>query len=266
MPLLVISPRKLFRTSFLAGSIFAVAALVLCIDLIVLGLRGYAYNLTARWRGLDEVVGLDAIGFSLLVSELWYCTLVFLLVDLCFTLLLPSRDLQDGAVISFGIVSFMQIPLVTLFLEYELSWSNQVWVINACNIADFADSCSGWWNQAKVAAISTSAIGVFLHLLLFVMCAYYVHYRPATSQNLIMNHRRMKSKKKKASRPKPPVAPYSSEDSDGGAPLQRTATNRTSATLPPAYSMPPYSGGTGDVHTDSELSDLEKQQQQRLKA
>ncbi|BGP13321.1 hypothetical protein JCM10213v2_001240 [Rhodosporidiobolus nylandii] len=110
-PLLWISPVKLFRQDALAGSIFAVAALLLGVDLAVVGMRAYAFN---------------GLSFSVLVAVFWHVTLVFLLLDLLATLLLPSRDLQEGAVIAFGIIAIMQIPLVTLYLKYELSWSNQV--------------------------------------------------------------------------------------------------------------------------------------------
>lgn len=42
--LMLISPRKLFEQSFLAGTIFAVAALTLLVDLAIIALRGYAFN------------------------------------------------------------------------------------------------------------------------------------------------------------------------------------------------------------------------------
>lgn len=42
--LMLISPRKLFEHSFLAGTILSLAALTLVVDLALIGLRGYAYN------------------------------------------------------------------------------------------------------------------------------------------------------------------------------------------------------------------------------
>lgn len=107
-----------------------------------------------RWSLEKGIAGLDGLAFSLLVSVIWSVTIVFLLVDLVTVLLLPSRDLQEGTVIPLGaspppfffvcastaypalpllqIISIMQVPLVILYLKWELSAANSVWVQRAC--------------------------------------------------------------------------------------------------------------------------------------
>ncbi|GAA6038505.1 hypothetical protein JCM8097_004600 [Rhodosporidiobolus ruineniae] len=252
MPFVFISPVRLMRTSFLAGSIFALAFLLLLVDLAILALRGYAFSLVSGWAGLDSVIGLDGIRFSLLVAIVWYCTLVFLLLDLVFTRLLPSRDLETGAVVSFGIIGIMQVPLVVLWLKYELSWSNQVWLINACNLADHTSSCTSWFRTVSLISTTTSSISCGLHLAAFLLSAWYVHTRPATSQDLLAEvgkreksrtkglRRRSKTQKRKAA----------GSDSEEGLPLTQSGSRPT----PTSYA-PPAPPTT--FHTDSD-SDVEK--------
>ncbi|GAA5826358.1 hypothetical protein JCM11251_007268 [Rhodosporidiobolus azoricus] len=251
-----------------AGTIFVLATATLLANLAIIVLRGYAFNLVAGWTQKENVIGLDGLSFSIMVALMWHITLFFLIVDLIFTLLLPSRDLQDGAVISFGIISIMQVPLVTFFLQNELSWSVQVWVINACNLANHADSCPAWWARIKVVSIASSSIVNALHLFLFGLAARYVHTRPATSQDMIARpfrrthpfKHKSKSRRKTPFQPEsgslPPPTPtplpttyYSEESSDGGMPLRRTPSNRTSTTNPSAYpppASPPFLSSSSD--------------------
>jgi len=46
------------------------------------------------------------LAFGILVSIMWYALMVFLLTDLMATLLIASRDLQEGTVIAFGVSLF----------------------------------------------------------------------------------------------------------------------------------------------------------------
>ena len=50
---------------------------------------------------LDEFPA--GLSFGILVSIMWYATMMFLLTDLMATLLIASRDLQEGTVIAFGV-------------------------------------------------------------------------------------------------------------------------------------------------------------------
>ncbi|BGP29550.1 hypothetical protein JCM10296v2_001289 [Rhodotorula toruloides] len=191
--LVPISPRKLFENSFLAGTIFAVAALTLLVDLAIIALRGYAFNLVSGWTELSEIGdGLEAISYSCLVALVWYIVLAFLLVDVIATLLLPSRDLQEGAVISFGVIAIMQIPLVALCLKWELSWFNSTTLQTACALSQHSSSCEDWWTTVRVFSLTTAIAGLVLHLLLLGLCAYYVHTRPKTSAELLWTRTRKK--------------------------------------------------------------------------
>ncbi|GAA5916403.1 hypothetical protein JCM6882_001548 [Rhodosporidiobolus microsporus] len=271
MRLLFISPAKLFESSFLAGTIFVLAAAVLLADLTIIAMRGYAFNLVSSWTLREDAMGLDGLSFSIMVALMWHVTLFFLVVDLLFTLLLPSRDLQDGAVISFGIISIMQIPLVTFFLKNELSWSSQVWLINACNLNEYSDDCPNWWSRVKVVSITTSVIVGALHLFLFGLAARYVHTRPATKQDMIAkpfrpSHKsRSRSKKHKTAKPVPAPPPafpaattyYSGESSsEGGAPLQRSQSDRASIATLPSYPPPPPPPGFSDFSSGEEKQPL----------
>ncbi|BGO97259.1 Proteophosphoglycan ppg4 [Rhodotorula toruloides ATCC 204091] len=193
--LVLISPRKLFEHRFLAGTIFAVAALTLLVDLAIIALRGYAFNLVSGWTDLSELGdGLEAISYSCLVALVWYIVLAFLLADVLATLLLPSRDLQEGAVISFGVIAIVQIPLVALFLKWELSWFNSITLQTACWLTQHSTSCEDWWTAVRVFSLTTAIAGLVLHLLLLGLCGYYVHTRPKTSAELLWIRNRTKTK------------------------------------------------------------------------
>ncbi|GAA5891438.1 hypothetical protein JCM5296_006533 [Sporobolomyces johnsonii] len=271
--LLIISPVKLYQQSFLGGTILLIALITLLLDLVVVGLRAFFFN---------------RLSFSVLAAVMWYIMLLFLLLDLVATLLLPSRALQEGAVMAFSIISLMQVPIVTLYLEFELSSSMQVWLINACSATSTRVSCASWFASVRIVAISTGTITVFLHLFLCALCAYYVRTRPATAQDLIMTHRHPKRsrrskkdpKSKKVKAPKPsatPPAPARPYD-----PYLPSASDEDQGVPPPSYPPSLVSGGpvppptdplllearrrqpqANAVHTDSDsetgLSDLEKQ-------
>lgn len=170
----LLSPIKLFESSFTAGTIFALALACLMLDLAIIGMRAYAfhgpYNI-ASWRarrGTDTpvapftvleswayLVDVEGIAYCDLVALLWHILLIFLLVDAAIILLSPSRDLQEGTVVSFAvssccrrwsggsevtltcsdllqIVAIMQLPLVALFLKWETSPTTTKVLIGAC--------------------------------------------------------------------------------------------------------------------------------------
>lgn len=120
-----ISPVRLYRHSFLGGVILLLALVLLCVDFAIIGMRAYAFNSAShsstrrrsrartdpvplpaalqRWSLEDGIAGLDGLAYSVLVAVIWLVTMFFLLADLVTALLLPSRDLQEGAVIAFGV-------------------------------------------------------------------------------------------------------------------------------------------------------------------
>ncbi|GAA5860633.1 hypothetical protein JCM1840_000324 [Sporobolomyces johnsonii] len=272
--LLIISPVKLYQQSFLGGTILLIALITLLLDLVVVGLRAFFFN---------------RLSFSILAAVMWYIMLLFLLLDLVATLLLPSRALQEGAVMAFSITSLMQVPIVTLYLEFELSSSMQVWLINACSATSTRVSCASWFASVRIVAISTGTITVFLHLFLCALCAYYVRTRPATAQDLIMTHRHPKrrsrrskkaSKSKKVKTPNPSATPPASPRPYDPYLPSASASDEDQGAPPPSYPPSLVSGGpvppptdplleaqrqteANAVHTDSDseagLSDLEKQ-------
>ncbi|GAA6000694.1 hypothetical protein JCM10207_004612 [Rhodosporidiobolus poonsookiae] len=223
MAVLWISPWRLFKTDYFAASIFAVAAVAFVLQLLVIVLRGVLASVVGVWSGTDGIVGLDGLNFSLIAAALFHATLLFLLIDVILSLLLPSRDLQEGGVMAFGIVSIMQIPIVTCFLH---------------NVVAYSDDCASWWASLRLAGIGLAAASCALHLFLLILCVTYVRKRPATSQDLLADVgkaralRRKKSKKaKKSKKPRPEYTFYSSSDSDAGRPEPK----------PPLYDGPPDS-------------------------
>lgn len=123
-PLQLVSPVKLFESSFAAGTIFAFACACTLLNLAVIGMRAYAFHgklpsrlcllsildscrLTrpnlAVLEAWSTLVDVEGIAYSVLVSIMWHILLLFLLVDVIATLLTPSRDLQAGTVISFAV-------------------------------------------------------------------------------------------------------------------------------------------------------------------
>ncbi|GAA5827745.1 hypothetical protein JCM5353_002292 [Sporobolomyces roseus] len=181
-----ISPWKLFRQSVLAGVIFILAFLIFALDITVLGMRGYWFGFVTSWQ-LDSLLGLDGLAFGILVSIMWYALMVFLLTDLMATLLIASRDLQEGTVIAFGIISIMQIPLVTLFLMYELNPTNQLWLLVACIETGFSDNCSSWLQTHKWLMIIPSSISCALHIVLLGFASHYIRTRTTTSAALLLD-------------------------------------------------------------------------------
>ncbi|BGP45358.1 hypothetical protein JCM10450v2_001176 [Rhodotorula kratochvilovae] len=286
---LFISPVRLYRHDFLAGVILLVALLVLFVDLAIIGMRAYAFNTVQRWSLEDGIAGLDGMAYSLMVAVIWLVTMVFLLVDLVLTLLQPSRDLQEGAVISFGIISIMQVPIVALYLKWELSFANSIWLQHACVATLHSPDCTAWWSRLRLVSITSSTFASFTHLLLVGLCARYVHSRPPTKQSLIMNHRdkraerdmraqkrrkagdrgesefeRLKDRFARRDKRRSGVSRVQdqahSELRSDGAPLppvlgRRPSDRKSVASLPP-YDTP--GAGVDAVHTDSE-SDVEKQ-------
>ncbi|BGO89070.1 hypothetical protein NBRC10512_007260 [Rhodotorula toruloides] len=267
--LMLISPRKLFEQSFLAGTIFAVAALTLLVDLAIIALRGYAFNLVSGWTGLSELGdGLEAIAYSCLVALVWYIVLAFLLVDVIATLLLPSRDLQEGAVISFGVIAIMQIPLVALFLKWELSWLNSITLQTACWLSQHSISCEDWWTAVRVFSLTTGISGLVLHLLLLALCACYVHTRPATGAGLLWTRTKKHGRGRFARRKKEAKEGKTERRQKKGDSAPSTTKGRTGrydgdgsdssdgsldGVPPPASTIsPPQPRSTAsDVHTDS---------------
>jgi len=59
---------------------------------------------------LDEFPA--GLSFGILVSIMWYATMMFLLTDLMATLLIASRDLQEGTVIAFGVSSLFSLSSI----------------------------------------------------------------------------------------------------------------------------------------------------------
>ncbi|GAA6057722.1 hypothetical protein JCM3770_002662 [Rhodotorula araucariae] len=281
-PLQMISPVKLYRHDFFGAVLLLLAVLALAFDLAIIGIRAYAFNTVQRWSLVDMIAGLDAIAYSLLVAVIWLVTMVFLLLDLLATLLQPSRDLQEGAVISFAIISIMQVPIVTLYLKYELSFTNSVWLQLACAATSRSLNCGAWWSHIRLVSIGTSTIAAFLHLLLVGLCARYVRSRPPTSPKLLMNKRgeeqadRELGRKRTAMR-KTGGAPDESEldrfedkvktkfrkhKRPSSSSTSRTRTHNTQTESDsdggrPSGSLPPYAPNTGAVHTESD-SDWEK--------
>ncbi|GAA6004080.1 uncharacterized protein JCM10292_005874 [Rhodotorula paludigena] len=289
--MLVISPFKLFRHSFVGGTILVLAVLLLGVDIAIVSLRAHYFSVVQRWMELDSIGGLDNIAYSLLVSILFTAMLIFLLLDLVATLLLPSRDLQEGAVISFGIIAIMQVPLVTLYIKQELSFLSSVWLVRACNATDYVADCVEWWAHVRVGSIASAAVSCTLHLVLIALCGYYVRTRPPTAQKLIANRqdkttrRRMRAERRaregkedeesafhrfedkilrrkkkgstkssRSSADSPPPAPYA-DSTDSETPSRRAST--TTSTLP-AYAAPGAAPAQLDMHTDSG-SDADKQ-------
>ncbi|KWU41450.1 hypothetical protein RHOSPDRAFT_7835, partial [Rhodotorula sp. JG-1b] len=183
-PIPLVSPVKLFESSFAAGTIFAFASACTLLNLAVIGMRAYAFHVLQAWSTLVDVEG---IAYSVLVSIMWHILLLFLLVDVIATLLTPSRDLQEGTVISFAIVSIMQLPLVALFLKWETSPSTSRALRGACVLTAHSTSCDGWWSRVRVVTITTSSASCFLHLLLVVLALRYVHSRPETPQDFLIS-------------------------------------------------------------------------------
>ncbi|GAA5906554.1 hypothetical protein JCM8208_000478 [Rhodotorula glutinis] len=195
-----ISPARLYRHSFLGGVILLLALLLLCVDFAIIGMRAYAFNTLQRWSLKNGIAGLDGLAYSLLVAVLWLVTMFFLLVDLVTALLLPSRDLQEGAVIAFGIISIMQVPIVALYLKWELSTNNMIWVQRASRspisaAVSHSTDCTAWYSRVRLVSIVSSSIAAGLHLLLVALCARYVHTRPA---KLYDQHRAKKHSKPSA--------------------------------------------------------------------
>lgn len=123
-PLQLVSPVKLFESSFAAGTIFAFACACTLLNLAVIGMRAYAFHGKIHSRACllsslgschltrpnlavlqdwSTLVDVEGIAYSVLVSIMWHILLLFLLVDVIATLLTPSRDLQEGTVISFAV-------------------------------------------------------------------------------------------------------------------------------------------------------------------
>ncbi|KAG0655809.1 hypothetical protein C6P46_000705 [Rhodotorula mucilaginosa] len=180
-PFQLVSPVKLLESSFAAGTIFAFACACTLLNLAVIGMRAYAFH--EAWSTLVDVEG---IAYSVLVSIMWHILLLFLLVDVIATLLTPSRDLQAGTVISFAIVSIMQLPLVALFLKWETSPSTSRALRGACVLTAHSSSCDGWWSRVRVVTITSSSASCFLHLLLVVLALRYVHSRPETPRDFLI--------------------------------------------------------------------------------
>ncbi|GEM09165.1 proteophosphoglycan ppg4 [Rhodotorula toruloides] len=247
--LVLISPRKLFEHSFLAGAIFAVAAFTLLVDLAIIALRGYAFNLVSGWTQLSELGdGLEAISYSCLVALVWYIVLAFL------------------------VVAIMQIPLVALFLKWELSWFNSITLQPVRWLTQHSTSCEDWWTTIRVVSLTAAIAGLVLHLLILALCGRYVHTRPKTTADLLYTRskrakgrhgrkkeaseaREAREKRKRSSRKKGEsglatmkggrggYGGYGSDSSEGG--LEGAPPASTTSTCPPLPSVPP------DIHTDS---------------
>lgn len=57
-----------------------------------------------------------------------------------------------------------------------------------------SSDCTSWYSRVRLVSIASSSVASALHLVLVALCARYVHTRPATSQNLIANHRMKRSR------------------------------------------------------------------------
>ncbi|GAA5979315.1 hypothetical protein JCM10908_002876 [Rhodotorula pacifica] len=190
-PLKIVSPVKLFESSFAAGTIFALACACALLDLGVIGMRAYAFHVLQAWSTLVDVEG---IAYSVLVALMWHILLLFLLIDVLATLLTPSRDLQEGTVVSFAIVSIMQLPLVALFLKWEMSPSTSRALRGACGLTAHSTSCDAWWSRVRIVTITTSSASCFIHLLLVLLALRYVHSQPETPQDFIVTRRSRRDK------------------------------------------------------------------------
>ncbi|GAA5908680.1 uncharacterized protein JCM6883_004136 [Sporobolomyces salmoneus] len=200
-----ISPWKLFKNEVLAGVIFILALVALLLDVTLIALRSYWYAYVTDWQ-LDNLLGLDGISFGILLSILWWSLQVCLLVDLLATLLIASRDLQEGTVVIYGIMSIMQIPLVLLFLMYELTPTNQLWLLVACVETKYAEDCSAWLTSHKHMMVIPSALACALHIIIVGLASYYIRHRKPTSASLLLDDEleylkeREKSKEEKKKR------------------------------------------------------------------
>ncbi|GAA5955552.1 hypothetical protein JCM3765_006812 [Sporobolomyces pararoseus] len=196
-----ISPVKLFKQSVLGGVILLLALAAFSLNATIVGLRSYWSAFVTAWQ-LDNLLGLDGLSFGILLSILWYFTMIFLLVDLMATLLIPSRDLQEGTVIAFGIVSIMQIPLVSLFLMYELNPTNQLWLLVACVETKYAENCSSWLTSHKYMMVIPSALSCAAHIILLGFASWYIRHRAPTSAALLddreLEYLEAKNKEKEA--------------------------------------------------------------------
>ncbi|GAA5826866.1 hypothetical protein JCM10212_000456 [Sporobolomyces blumeae] len=123
----LLNPRSLFDHSVLGATVLILSTLTFTIDFVCVVLRGWWYGYVTTFQ-LDDSLGLDGLSFGIVCSILWHTMTILLLVDVIAAILIPSRDLQRGAVTAFGIVSMMQVPIVALFLMYELSPTNQLWL------------------------------------------------------------------------------------------------------------------------------------------
>ncbi|POY70757.1 hypothetical protein BMF94_6167 [Rhodotorula taiwanensis] len=177
--MLLVSPIKLFESSFAAGTIFALALVCALLDLAIVGMRSYAFHLLQDWARLVSVEG---IAYSVMLAIMWHILLLMLLVDVFITLLSPSRDLQEGSVVSLSIVSIMQLPLTALFLKWETSPLTSRVLLGACALTAHSESCDDWWSRVRVVSITSSSAACFLHLVLIVIALRYVHIRAETPQ------------------------------------------------------------------------------------
>ncbi|GAA5841676.1 hypothetical protein JCM9279_000727 [Rhodotorula babjevae] len=242
-----ISPVRLYRHSFLGGVILLLALILLCVDFAIIGMRAYAVNTLQRWSFEDGIAGLDGLAYSLLTAIIWLVTMFFLLADLVTALLLPSRDLQEGAVIAFGIISIMQVPIVALYLKWELSENNSVWVQRACAAVSHSTDCPAWYARVRLVSIVSSSIATGLHLLLVALCARYVHTRPAK----LYEPRRAKKHSKPSARSK------KGEPKQGGAGRLR-GLEREFARLEDKlvrHKKPSRKSGAGKQHAEGLSSD-----------
>ncbi|GAA5924857.1 uncharacterized protein JCM15063_005751 [Sporobolomyces koalae] len=179
---LLISPWKLFNDSILAGVVFSLAVLTFALDVTIISLRSYSLAYVQGFK-LDNAFGLS---FGIACSIVWHMLVVCLLLDLMSTLLIPSRTLQRGTVISFGIVSVFQIPLSILFLLNEMSPTNRLWLLVACIDSKYSNDCVDWLETQRLAVLVPVGLNCVLHLVVLGSSAYYVEHRAATVSQLLV--------------------------------------------------------------------------------
>ncbi|GAA6018908.1 hypothetical protein JCM11491_001722 [Sporobolomyces phaffii] len=198
-----ISPIKLAKQSIPAAVVFLLAFVAFSLNVAIVGLQSYRYF---------------RLSFGSLVSVVWYLTMTALLCDLMSTLLIPSRSLQGGTVIAFGIVTIMQCPLVALFIRYELSTTNKLALVAACVEHDHASDCSAWLTSFEHAQAVPAALACGAHVVVLACAAWYVRRRAPTTAAILPDYELEHLKKKKDKREKNKNASHARKTQTGPPP------------------------------------------------
>ncbi|ORY90901.1 hypothetical protein BCR35DRAFT_328655 [Leucosporidium creatinivorum] len=229
-----LSPWALWQHSFLAGSTLIVGAAVIVLDVSCIICLSYAYGYTHSLSLDTELVQklpgspLRGLASSILATAFWYGMQLCLTMDMCLALCTTSRELQEGSVYAYGVVSVWQIPLMAVCLSFELSNENKTWIISACELTSFRPSCTDWWNSVRAAAIAPTIIASLFHATFFLFAFIFCRTRSAKSLRPPKEHRKLHKvpddiqypydhrgpNPNKPIKPVPPPAGYSDSDLD----------------------------------------------------